>query len=336
MSSEHESLVKNVKTMKAVRAQIETCPDLGTGVSEAIQPVIDALDHRFQQLQLKDRYFKTGHVATLSEIDGMFDEIVLNVDPTLQKDGLAQVELKKSEPLQKFIKEHCHVSKYAVQVRKCLQESCCYCSSHPIHMSIEEYKAISFLPLPLLNFTRDHYKPFAEVYGGIPNEKDRPSLKSTRSPEGENVDKANRKLLSQSGKVRAVLSCGDCFKPRCVFSDSSLTNNEKDMLVELEADYTCGSTLFPESSEYHSSIVTQVNLSCADDIEPQYYSATLVKFPPVCCHCGGSEETLVEDELIRDLKQRKQVVRPICCFCRSEGKEPNTWGATSNKRRKKE
>ena len=42
-------------------------------------------------------------------------------------------------------------------------------------------------------------------------------------------------------------------------------------------------------------------------------------------------ETLVEDELVRTLKERKQVVQPICFLFQLEGKEPHTWGATSNK-----
>ena len=129
-----------------------------------------------------------------------------------------------------------------------------------------------------MDATKEHYKPFAKIYGGMPNEKDRPSLRPTKSPEGEDVDKANRKLLSQSGKVCAVFSCGHCFKPCCMFSDTSLSNTEKAMLVELETDYTCGCMLFPPSSEYHSSIVTRVNLSCADLMESQYYSAIRTKF----------------------------------------------------------
>ena len=120
------------------------------------------------------------------------------------------------------------------------------------------------------------------------------------------------------------------FKPRCVYSETSLKREEKQKLTELEEDYTCGSILFPPASPYHSSIITRANLLCRDPVEPQYYSATLVKFPPVCSHCGAPEGALVEDEVVRDLKQRKQVVRPICFLCRSDGLEPHTWGATSN------
>jgi len=146
---------------------------------------------------------------------------------------------------------------------------------------------------------------------------------------GENI-RADRRVYNDIGKVRAVVQCGDCFKPRCVFSETSLKDVEKSMIADLEADFTCGSMLFPLPSEHHSSIVVRVNLSCADNIE----CATLVKFPPICCYCGAPEEMLVEDDVVRDLKQQKQVVRPICFLCRSQGKEPTTWGATSNKRKR--
>ena len=120
-----------------------------------------------------------------------------------------------------------------------------------------------------------------------------------------------------------------------MFSEAVLTREEKDKLCVLEDSYTCGCVLFPPTSPHHSTIVSRANISCRDCIEAQYYSASLVKFKPVCSHCGGPEETLVEDELVRDLKQRKEVVRPICCLCRTEGKEPHTWGASSNHKRKK-
>ena len=150
MSSEHECFVKNKNNMKAVRAVFETHPSLEAGVTEAVQPVIDLLNDRFQQLILKERYFKIGHVALQSEVDKIFDEVLLNIDSALKKDEMSQVQLKKSELLQKFMKDHCHVGKYAFQVHKCLLDSCRYCSSHPLHMPVEEFKAIHLLPMPLL------------------------------------------------------------------------------------------------------------------------------------------------------------------------------------------
>ena len=143
------------------------------------------------------------------------------------------------------------------------------------------------------------------MYGQLPNEREPPSLGSTKDTDKE-VNKANHKLLSSAGRIRATLTCGECFKPRCVYAEATLNQKEKDMLCELESSSTCGSILLPPTSPYHSSIVTMANLTCRDYTEAQYYSSPLIKFKSVCSHCGGPEETSVEDELV--LKERKQVV----------------------------
>ena len=57
-------------------------------------------------------------------------------------------------------------------------------------------------------------------------------------------------------------------------------------------------------------------------IETQYYSSVLVHFPQVCYYCGLSEETLVDDEQIKELRTHYSVVLPLCFVCRSEGKKP--------------
>ena len=55
-------------------------------------------------------------------------------------------------------------------------------------------------------------------------------------------------------------------------------------------------------------------------METQYYSATLVSFPPVCYYCGTGEECLVEDDSIHELRKEYAVLRPICFLCKAEGK----------------
>ena len=57
-----------------------------------------------------------------------------------------------------------------------------------------------------------------EVHGKVWNEADRPSLRNHAKGDSH-TDKQNRKLLSTSGKVRTAVGCGECFKPRCVYSD---------------------------------------------------------------------------------------------------------------------
>ena len=87
-----------------------------------------------------------------------------------------------------------------------------------------------------------------------------------------------------------------------------------------------GRILFPPTSPYRSTIVTRENLSCRDCVEAQYYSACLIKFKPVCSHCGGPEETLVEDKLVQGKKaiystnmalkftQHALLLLTRCCF----------------------
>ena len=57
-------------------------------------------------------------------------------------------------------------------------------------------------------------------------------------------------------------------------------------------------------------------------MEAQYYSAKLVSFPPVCYYCRlpVPEEFLVNDKMV-ELKWMYAVVRPICLFCKAEGKK---------------
>ena len=59
-------------------------------------------------------------------------------------------------------------------------------------------------------------------------------------------------------------------------------------------------------------------------IELQYFSATLVHFPPVCFWCGAPEETLIRDAIYTEKERNFQTVHAICMFCRSEGKQEFT------------
>ena len=63
----------------------------------------------------------------------------------------------------------------------------------------------------------------------------------------------NRKILSVSGKVQMATKCGECFKPRCVYSEAKLIQEEKGKICDLEEYYSCGSVLFPPASTYHST-----------------------------------------------------------------------------------
>ena len=49
------------------------------------------------------------------------------------------------------------------------------------------------------------------------------------------------------------------------------------------------------------------------------------QFEPVCYYCGLDEETLVENDEIREFKTSYAVVYPICFLCLSDGKKQKTF-----------
>ena len=87
-------------------------------------------------------------------------------------------------------------------------------------MPIDEFSSLGLLPMPRLDLTQEHCKPFDQVYGPLPDKRDRPSNHS--NDEGKEIDKANRRMVSSSGKVRSAIRCRECFKPRCVYSETTL------------------------------------------------------------------------------------------------------------------
>ena len=116
----------------------------------------------------------------------------------------------------------------------------------------------------------------------------------------------------------------ECLKQHCIYSPCKLSHSELVQVTHVKETnlYTCGSSLFPPDSMVVYKIVIKEALTCNSPIEAQYYSAVLVKFPPICYNCGLHEESVVEDEEIKELRDCYAVVAPICFLCRSDGKKP--------------
>ena len=146
-------------------------------IEDSLEPITDLLDQRFQHMKLKEHHFKAADVATESEMDGMFEE-VKTIDSSLQQDSLQKKDLMKAKDYQSFMESHSHRSSYAVQLCKCALDTCEYCSNHVVRMPLEEFNSLCHLPLPLLDDGRQHYKPFKQVYGQLPNDRDQLSLVS--------------------------------------------------------------------------------------------------------------------------------------------------------------
>ena len=170
-------------------------------------------------------------------------------------------------------------------------EDCFYCRENPIQLPIEDIQKLCFIPLPLLDITKEHYRHFEELYGTPLSDGNLPSKVVGPSEDQKQRDKARRSLLT-AAKVRGAISCGECGKARCVYAHSRLTPDQVSNLEHLKELnlYTCGSYLYSSDDCF---FVVREALVCSSPIEAQYYGAALVSFPPKCYHCGLDEESLV-------------------------------------------
>ena len=311
-----EAHIHNKNTLQDVRTAIEQRSELSEAISDSIAPVKIALGQRFQSMKIKGEAI--GVPATNAEMTELFSHSSV-IDPSLERDKLTKEDLKKATALQSFFEKHCHSSHYVFQIK----ESCYYCAEHPIRLPVEVFRELSFLPLPLLDHTKEHYQKFADIFGQIPGEKGRPSYVPTPSEDARQIDREHKGILVKA-KVRAVVCCGECHKPRCIYSNSKLSPQEKVVLDCMKETnlYTCGSPLFSEGTPLASTVITREALTCGSPIETQYYSAVLVHFSPVCYYCGLGEETLVDDDEMKELRTSYAVVLPLCFICKSEGKSP--------------
>ena len=128
-------------------------------------------------------------------------------------------------------------------------------------MPIDNFKTLSFVPLPLLDLTKEHYRPFSDLYATIPQD-NRPSLQLGQS-EGHDIDREHRELFRNT-RARNCITCQECLKPRIIYS-ASKTSREQNIAVAQVVEsqlYICGSALFGPTSPYHSTIVVRQALRC--------------------------------------------------------------------------
>ena len=80
-----------------------------------MDPVLKLLEGRFARLKIKEEAIKVNKPATEEEISDLFS-LLDAIDPDLKPDKTQQKELKKSQGLQNFLKQHCRIRQYMFQV----------------------------------------------------------------------------------------------------------------------------------------------------------------------------------------------------------------------------
>ena len=323
MDPEFEKLLQSKNSLLEVRETIEKNPNLGCALKDSMSPPLIAVSQRFQAMEVKGTKVKVGVPATAEEQHALFEQVTFS-DSCIRKDKLSQKDLAKAKDLQDCLESHAHSSQYVFQIKKCSSSDCSYCEEHPVRIPERIFSSISFLPLPRLDTTKEHYKEFDAVYGQTITEEDCPSLSLNFTSEGSKVDKGRKNIII-SAKVRGTITCSECYKPRCIYSKAKLSQAESTILLQIKDSrfYTCGSSLFAPGSALADTVVVKEVLTCNSPMESQYHSAVLVKFVPVCYYCGlGGDGSLVEDEDIVEMRKSYAFVSPICFLCRSDGKKP--------------
>jgi len=99
-------------------------------------------------------------------------------------------------------------------------------------------------------------------------------------------------------------------------------------LIKDEDWYLCGDGISV------TSLVMRRAISCASMVETTYFSTTIYQ-PPVCIHCGRSEDLLDDfHPYIIGLREDVNIVHPLCKRCHDDNKEAVTWGRKFFKKQK--
>ena len=153
----------------------------------------------------------------------------------------------------------------------------------------------------------------------------------------------NLKLRSwDTNKVKVILKCFNCNKPRCYFSQSN--NDEYEAYVEIlqlkmesiSLRYSCGDLVFDDDHPVSTFLGQHQAITCESTIEKAYYNIKqrALKLPDIYIHFGegGSKDFFLGQT---GLEERKKTgankCYPIFIMCLEAGKKVITYPKTKTK-----
>jgi hypothetical protein len=325
-SDEMEALFKKANSMAQLRELPIKYPKVH-GIEEAweesVVPVKTLLSTKMATLSLKGKPFNILNPIPTSNIDTvtkLLKKMFPNIDPCT-----ATMSLNGNDPtLVAYMKNHARRRQYTFQLRKCDDDKCC-----PAPTDRRFPTSPLWLPDPVLDDTKEHYKPCADVMGEETTDAHRPSMQKTAKKKLAKIEDqpninhfmiddikeqmSNKSLFTaQNGKF--LVECGECSKPRVIYSKNRLTDRQSLLVATSisESDFTCGSPLL----ETTTTITTRLNITCGSPVELAYYSAKLGP-EDICAHCAAPHA-----ETNQALKKKFKTVLPCCEACLHIGKQP--------------
>ena len=317
MPEEFEKLIKNCNSMQDIRNAAVKNPGLKAAFADSMQSPLCLLTEVTNRLKLKDKPVEVGSPCIEEEIDELWEK-VREIDPSVQRTVSKQTQLKSCKELNAFMEHCCVRRRYVFSIKKCGKEGCRFCK--PPRLPLDIFENLKVFPDPVKKTGSDRYEDFSDVYGKTTTEKDRPSLSQAK----KSKEKPKRPFRMTAETVCDVLVCGECLKPRCLYSKRKLSRSELAELNHCKEDYvyTCGGTIFPENHNLFSLCCPEQNQSCEETVSTHYYSSRLQR--EMCCYnCGVFGDLKpISDEMKRSF----QSVHPICTDCSTQGKKERTRG----------
>ena len=316
MAENFEKVIHGCNSMQEIRTAATKNTGFKDAFSDSLQPAICLLDEVFSRLNLKGEPVQTQTPCTEEAIHSLW-ECIHEVDPTVEVTDSRQEHVKTREQLLAFMNHCCIKRQYIFCIKKCGVVGCKICKSPRLPPDV--FEKLSLFPDPMKKTASESYKDFTEVWGKTTSESDRPSLSLKKSKE-----KSAKPFRMTAETVCDVIVCGECLKPRCVYSKKKLSKNEHSQLQILKQDYfyCCGGTIFPENSDIKSLCCIELLTSCNEDVSPHYFAAKFNN--SICCyHCGayGDLRTISEE-----MRRRYQTVHPVCNECYAIGFKERTRG----------
>ena len=308
MSKEMEDLFKKCGTLKKIRKQMESNPELEEALLDSVQPTIVLLADVISRCRLKENNFKVSTPADQEIMSELFQAVTDVDDKVTEHDQ--KKDLRNRKDLVAFL-DHCTQRRtHSFSILKCGDVNCTICL--PPRLSPDKFKELCHLPDPVPDGTGEKYLPFSDKTSD-PDEKFLPSL-TTKSRGNPGYKEAGFGLSAQTAQT--TLQCVECRKARVVYAGRKLKPADFDKFWRvMEYNfYSCGAQVedfMIESNNSDYEILERVYIRfhiCTDKIETSYFAA---HFTDICCICG------IESELVKS-----QAHYPICSECKEKGLSP--------------
>ena len=327
-----EAAVKAAKEEKQRR--------LHTQFKAAIYKVIDMVKPRLTALKLKNKYVECPEPAP-PEVEAELHASLRELDDQYDPKYSLMSQLKKMPVLEELLMDPQHTfdSTYMLSMQDCENEGCKFGCVGWSNVPIKAKEMLRCKPMLPMNDPDNpgHMYAFDEaaVLAGGTSERDFPSKKGLTSAEEEERRKKDKGKELHPSKVRAVVICSNCGRPRCIYA--RLKDEATPLFKKLDSylesvDYTCGDPLFPEDVEDGDKKLTTIfyiseATTCRSLMEKNYFNygglGGREEFEHVCARCGKwqEESPLINLKALTAIELKGKTPLPLCTECETSAKE---------------